>query len=141
MHSVEIKTLYKTESRFRVAAQTQQILFYDLVGWDDDLHPKPKKPDHPIFYHWTSHNARATNKIGHVLPCKLVNVESPSDVDCLIGIQIWRTRCSKPRIDMIVYDVPLHKTYIITNCTNFLKTHYCDFSFALKPDQYDLMME
>jgi len=145
-HSVEIKTLYNLPSRFRLSDATQMTYLYDLVGFDQSIHPAPHRPTDPIFYFWTSHNARASSsnkKMGHVFPSRLMKVnqlEPAEGEDVLVGLQLWKTRCFKPRTDLLIYNLSKNKTYLLNNCISFLKSHYCDFSYSLESEDNDTMM-
>ena len=147
-HSIEIKTLYDRESRFRLSESSQMISFYDLIGFDDRIHPTPHLVTHPIFYHWTSYHARTStaNKTGHVFPSRLKMISNDEDgviIDNeeLIGIQLWKTRCSKPRTDLLMYSVKSNTVTLLKNCIPFLKKHYCDLSYVFLTEQYEKMME
>jgi hypothetical protein len=117
------------------------------VGFDERFHPAPHSPNDPIFFHWTSYNGRTStskNKIGHVFPAKLSKIKDEEkylNTETLIGVQIWKTRCNKPRIDLLVYNLTKKTTYLINNCISILSKHYCDFSFALTDVQYEEMIE
>ena len=132
-HSIEIKSLYLEESRFRLSETTPKISFYDLVDFDKKIHPKPHLPTDPIFYHWTSHNARASSAqlIGHVFPNKLTKIDLSSSEDDVIGLQIWITRCNKPRTDLLIYNIGKKTIQLLQNAASFLKNHFCDFSYIL----------
>jgi len=138
--------LYQSESRFRLSESTQKISFYDLVDFDKALHPKPYKQTDPIFYHWTSHNSRASSAqmIGHVFPNKLTKLDSSSHhiEDDFIGLQVWVTRCNKPRTDLLLlYNASKKIIQLLQNAVSYLKNHFCDFSYMLSKEDYNDMMK
>jgi len=73
-----------------------------------------EKPHSPIMYHYTLWNAvtNDSTKKGYVFPCMITFDPSlqqklykfDMELSTQIGIQIWTTRCSKMRTDLIVYD-------------------------------------
>ena len=118
----------------------------DPLKWDlfnDQIH-FVSQSNHPVFYHYDAFNGRTCSqgKTAHIFPAKLklknspkftekrkANNKIPFETDEFIGLQLWKTRCNNPRLDLIVYGIGSKQIYLIHNCLSFLRSHVCDLEF------------
>jgi len=116
--------------------------------WDlfnNQVHFIPES-NHPVFYHYDAFNGRTCSqgKTAHIFPAKLKlrsgstfiekrknNASIPFTTNEFIGLQLWKTRCNNPRLDLVVYGIQSKEIFLIHNCLTYLRTHVCDLNFEL----------
>ena len=123
------------------SSDLQDPLKFDL--FNNQIHFIPES-NHPIFYHFDAFNGRicSLGKTAHIFPAKLKlrngstfterrkkNISIPFKTDQFIGLQLWKTRCNNPRLDLVVYGIESKEIYVIHNCLSYLRIHVCDLSF------------
>lgn len=83
---------------------------------------------------------------GYVAPCALIYHSAPEapeinqyDGNMVVLLSVWKTRCSNPRLDIILWlpwEADGHRIVLVKGpeCGNFLKGRYCEPSetFDLK---------
>ena len=118
----------------------------DPLKWDlfnNQIH-FVSQSNHPVFYHYDAFNGRicSQGKTAHIFPTKLklkkgstfsekrkVNIKIPFETDEFLGLQLWKTRCNNPRLDLVVYGIKSKEIFLIHNCLSFLRSHVCDLEF------------
>jgi hypothetical protein len=126
--------------------QTANTKMFHLHNFDKIFEKtRISKSPHPLFYHYTGFNARTSNqgKIGHVFPCRLVALpNTPEKIIEQVGteviaIQLFRTRCSTPRVDLACYDAESNKIIWHKRCTSIFRYYYSDTLFEMDNADYE----
>jgi hypothetical protein len=137
-----------TETKFFAAEykeQTPNTKMFHLHNFDKIFEKtRISQSPNPLFYYYTGFNARLSNqgKLGHVFPCKLIAIpNTPEKVieqvgEEVIALQIFRTRCSAPRLDLACYDPTTNKIIWHQRCTNIFRYYYCDTLFDMDNSEY-----
>jgi hypothetical protein len=139
--TVNVSSLLYPDAHFFMTANEPTIHYYDMLcaqngtNLNENIHPIPAHETDPIMYHYTPHNGRMNTrfKFAHVFPNKLAGVN-------LIGIQLWLTRCSRPRIDLIVFDLDKNKIRHCKTCTKMLTKSACDLEFVIEDTKMNEIM-
>jgi len=119
----------------------------ELITFNDMYHHKPKQIVHPLFYHYNAFNGImiGRGKIVRLFPSKLVQINKTdqyinsskkqfSSDNSYIGLQIWKTRCNNPRLDLVVFNETKKSIEIIKDCKLFLKLYNCDLNCTFNFD-------
>jgi hypothetical protein len=121
----------------------------DLISINDLYHFKPKQIIHPLFYHYNSFNGImiGKEKLVRLFPSKLIKIEDKEKVltnsnstkakkfsfeNSYVALQIWKTRCNSPRIDIVVFNENIQQIEIIKDCKSFLKLFKCDLNLSFE---------
>ena len=57
-----------------------------------------------------------------------------------IGLQLWKTRCSNPRLDLIYYDAATKTIKKIERCQSVLKNFFSDVDYEIETSFYDTII-
>jgi hypothetical protein len=120
----------------------------ELLSFNDKYHNKPKQIIHPVFYHYNAFNGImiGKGKLVRLFPSKMSPVDKTvaeatnsnknkfSYDNSYVGLQIWKTRCNNPRLDLVVYNETKQCIEIIKDCKIFLKLFKCDFKDTIEFD-------
>ena len=128
----------------RYNEQTPKVNLYCAIGFND-IHDTPHDP---ILYHFTAFNGRLNSggKIAHVFPAKLTQIKNcDKKIVALIGnnkigIQIWKTRCSSPVLNLVTFDLEKKIVERFPKCTKILKNYYSDLSYKMDERSYSEMI-
>jgi hypothetical protein len=145
-YALYIKCLYDN-ARFHTAPhadQTPKVTLYNAIGFNT-IH---KTPHFPILYHYNTFNGRlaVASKTAHIFPSKLTLIRNFNTNkewiigDHKVGIQIWKTRCAKPELHLVTYDLITKQIEKFPRCLKILRNYYCDLNYTMSEDDYKEMI-